>query len=263
MKIVVCAKHVPDIQSDRRFAPDGRVDRDRGDGTVNEVDENALEAARRIAEAAPEGEVEVVVVTMGPAEAVDAVRRGLQIGADSGVHVSDDAIAGSDVFATARALAAAIRRVGDVDLVLLGVAALDSLTSLLPAALAEELDLPALTIAAQLTLTGSTARVRRELEHTVEVLEAPLPALVSVTDAINTPRLANFQAIMAARTKPVVTWSLADLGVDPATVGTLGARTAVLEASPIPPREQEVLDIDDDGEAGARLADFLVGRGLV
>lgn len=263
MKIVVCAKHVPDIQSERQFAPDGRVDRDRGDGTVNEVDENALEAARRLAEAAPEGEVEVVVLTMGPAEAVDAVRRGLQIGADSGVHVSDEALAGSDVFATARVLAAAIRRIGDVDLVLLGMAALDSLTSLLPAALAEELDLPALTIASELEVSGGAVRVRRDLEHAVEVLEASLPALVSVTDAINTPRFPNFQAIMAARSKPVETWSLADLGLDQATVGTAGARTAVLEVGPIPPREQAVLDTDDDGEAGARLADHLVQEGLV
>lgn len=262
MKIVVCAKHVPDIQSDRGFASDGRVDRDRGDGTVNEVDENALEAARRIAEAAPAGEVEVVVVTMGPAEAVDAVRRGLQIGADRGVHVCDDALAGSDVFATARVLAAAVRRIGEVDLVLMGIAALDSLTSLLPAALAEELDLPALTIATELTVTAGTARVRRELEHAVEVLEAPLPALVSVTDSINTPRFPNFQAIMAARSKPVETWSLADLDIDPATVGTAAARTQVLEVAPLPPREQEVLDSNQDGAAGIRLAEFLVGRGL-
>ena len=131
---MVCAKHVPDIQAERRFTPLGRVDRDGGDGTVNEVDENALEEARKIAE--QRGDVEVVVLTMGPAQAIDAVRRGLQMGADRGVHVRDDALAGSDAFATARVLAAAVRRIGEVDLVLLGMAALDSLTSLLPAALA-------------------------------------------------------------------------------------------------------------------------------
>ncbi len=131
---MVCAKHVPDIQAERRFTPLGRVDRDGGDGTVNEVDENALEEARKIAE--QRGDVEVVVLTMGPAQAIDAVRRGLQMGADRGVHVRDDALAGSDAVATARVLAAAVRRIGEVDLVLLGMAALDSLTSLLPAALA-------------------------------------------------------------------------------------------------------------------------------
>ena len=260
MKIVVCAKHVPDIQADRRFTPEGRVDRGRGDGTVNEVDENALEAARRIADAGED--VEVVVVTMGPAPAVDAVRRGLQQGADRGVHVCDDALAGSDAFATAAVLAAAVRRLGDVDLILVGMAALDSLTSLLPAALAEELDVPALTIAVELEVAGGVVRVRRDLDHVVEVLEAPLPALVSVTDGINTPRLANFQAIMAARTKPVETWSLADLGIDPASVGQRAARTRVLEVSEVAPRDPEVVDDADDGGAGARLADYLVGRGL-
>lgn len=262
MKIVVCVKHVPDIQAERRFTPEGRVDRGRGDGTVNEVDENALEAAARIAEAAGEGEVEVVVLTMGPPVALDAVRRGLQLGADRGVLVSDEALAASDVFATARVLAAAVRRIGEVDLVLLGMAALDSLTSLLPAALAEELELPALTIASRLEVANGTARVSRELDELVEVLEAPLPALVSVTDGINSPRLANFKAIMAARSKPVETWSLAELGIDPATVGFAGARTRVLEARELEPREQEVFDTDDDGEAGARLAEFLVSRGL-
>ncbi|NLF03695.1 MAG: electron transfer flavoprotein subunit beta/FixA family protein [Actinomycetales bacterium] len=262
MRIVVCVKHVPDIQAERAFTPEGRVDRGRGDGTVNEVDENALEAARRLAEAAPDGEVEVVALTMGPAPALDAVRRGLQLGADRGVHVTDDALAGSDAFATARVLAAAVRRIGDVDLVLLGMAALDSLTSLLPAALAEELDLPALTIASELSVEGGTARVRRDLDHVVEVLEADLPALVSVTDGINTPRFPNFQAIMAARGKPVETWSLADVGLAPPAVGDMAARTRVLEVTELVPREQEVHDTDDDGEAGTRLADFLVARGL-
>ena len=263
MKIVVCAKHVPDIQAERRFTPEGRVDRGRGDGTVNEVDENALEAARCLAEAAgDDGGVEVVVLTMGPSQAVDAVRRGLQLGADSGVHVCDDALAGSDVFATATVLAAAVRRLGDVDLVLVGMAALDSLTSLLPAALAEELDLPALTIASALSVEDGAVRVHRELDHAVEVLEAPLPALVSVTDGINNPRFPNFQAIMAARGKPVETWSLADLGLDAADVGHAAARTRVLEVAELAAREQEVRDADDDGRAGARLAEFLVARGL-
>ena len=168
----------------------------------------------------------------------------------------------SDAFATARVLAAAVRRIGEVDLVLLGMAALDSLTSLLPAALAEELDLPALTIASELHLAGSAVRVRRDLDHVVEVLEADLPALVSVTDGINTPRFPNFQAIMAARGKPVETWGLADLGLGPGAVGDAAARTRVLEVAELAPREQEVLDTDDDGEAGTRLADFLVARGL-
>ena len=103
MKIVVCVKHVPDIQSERTIGDDGRVARDGGDGTLNELDENAIEAALVLAETHGG---EVVVLTAGPADAVDAVRRGLQMGADEAVHVLDGALAGSDVFGTAAVLAA-------------------------------------------------------------------------------------------------------------------------------------------------------------
>jgi electron transfer flavoprotein beta subunit len=267
MKIVVCVKHVPDIQSDRSLGADGRVVRDGGDGTLNELDENAVEAALVLAAAA--GDSEVVALTVGPAEAADAARRALQMGADRAVHVRDDAIAGSDVFGTTAVLAAAIRHLSDgaagegpVDLVLTGMAALDGLTSLLPAALAAELGLPQLTLAAEVAVDGGVVRIRRELDGATEELTAPLPALVSVTDQANSPRYPNFKGIMAARSKPVTVLSLAELGVDPATVGAAGARTRVLEAAPRPPREDRVL-ITDDGTAGEQLARFLVDRKLV
>ena len=263
MRIVVCVKHVPDIQSDRRLTEDGLVDRGRGDGTLNELDEHAVEAALVLA-AAHEGS-EVVVVSVGPAEAVDAVRRGLQMGADAGLHVQDDAIAGSDVFGTARVLAAAVRHVagsGPVDLVVTGMAGLDGLTSLLPTALAAELALPALTLAGELTVADGVARVRRELDHATQVLSAPLPALVSVTDQSNAPRYPNFKGIMAARTKPVSVVGLADLGVDPGEVGLAAARAEVLTAAERPAREDRVL-LTDDGDAGVRLAAYLVEHRLV
>lgn len=263
MKIVVCVKHVPDIQADRELGPDRRMVRDGGDGTINELDENALEAAARIAETADDpGAVEVVVVTVGPDDAEDAARRGLQLGADAAVHVLDDAVAGSDVFATATVLAAAIRRIGGVDLVLTGMAGLDGLTSLLPAALADLLELPALTLAADLTVADGEVTVRRDLDHATEVLAAPLPALVSVTDRANEPRYPNFQAIMAARKKPVETWALADLDLDPATVGESGSRTAVLAAAPRPPRTDRVL-VTGGEDAGRELAGWLIEQGLV
>ncbi|WP_066587346.1 electron transfer flavoprotein subunit beta/FixA family protein [Cellulomonas timonensis] len=262
MRIVVCVKHVPDIQSERSLQPDGRMARDGGDGTLNELDENAVEAALALVE---EHGGEVVAVTVGPDDAVDAVRRALQMGAEQAVHVVDDAIAGSDVFGTAKVLAAAVRRLGEqepVDLVVTGMAGLDGLTSLLPAALATELDLPLLVLAAEVGVTDGTVRVRRELDHATEVLQAPLPALVSVTDQANEPRYPNFKGIMAARKKPVDVLTLADLGVDPTTVGAAGARTAVLEAAPRPAREDRVL-VTDDGEAGLRLAAYLVENKLV
>ncbi|RMI05095.1 electron transfer flavoprotein subunit beta/FixA family protein [Cellulomonas triticagri] len=263
MRIVVCVKHVPDIQSDRALGADGRLVRDGGDGTINEVDENAVEAAVVLAEQV--GEAEVVVVTVGPDDAEDAARRALQLGADAAVHVLDDDVAGSDAFGTAAVLAAAVRRLGadvPVDLVVTGMAGLDGLTSLVPGALAALLDLPQLTLAADVALADGEITVRRDLDHATEVLSAPLPALVSVSDRANEPRYPNFQRIMAARKKPVETLTLADLGVDPATVGAAGARTAVVEAAPRPPRTDRVL-VSDDGQAGARLAAWLVERDLV
>lgn len=265
MRIVVCVKHVPDIQSERSLGPDGRVVRDGGDGTLNELDENAVEAAVSLVEAHGG---EVVALTTGPADAVDAVRRALQMGAESAVHVLDDAIAGSDVFGTATVLAAAVRHLGaeaPVDLVVTGMAGLDALTSMLPAALAAELDLPQLTLAADVaiedTATGQQVRIRRELDHATQVLTAPLPALVSVTDQANEPRYPNFKGIMAARKKTVSVLTLADLGVDPATVGAAGARTQVLEASVRPARDNRVL-LTDDGTAGVALAAYLVEHSL-
>lgn len=262
MKIVVCVKHVPDVQADRRFTDDGLVDRSQGDGTLNELDENAVEAALTLAE---EHGGEVVALTMGPAEAEDAVRRALQMGADHAVHVQDDALAGSDVFATAGVLAAAVRRIGEdgpVDLVVTGMAALDGLMSVVPSLLAAELGVAQATLAAELAVEDGAVRVRRDLDDATEVVRAPLPAVVSVTDQSNQPRYPNFKGIMAARKKPVTAWSLADLGVDPGTVGSAAARTRVLEATPRPPRENRVL-VTDDGEAGRRLAAYLVENRLV
>ncbi|WP_028047737.1 electron transfer flavoprotein subunit beta/FixA family protein [Cellulomonas sp. URHE0023] len=264
MRIVVCVKHVPDIQSERALGPDRRVVRDGGDGTINELDENALEAAIALVEAS---EGSVVALTVGPADAADAVRRGLQLGAQEAVHVLDDAIGGSDAIGTARVLAAAIKHLDaqePVDLVITGMAGLDALTSLLPTAIAELLDVPALPLAAELTVDADarTVRVRRNLDHASEVLEAALPALVSVTDQANEPRYPGFKGIMAARKIPITTLTLADLGVDASRVGAPGARTEVLEAAARPARENRVL-INDTGDAGTRLAAYLVDNKLV
>ncbi len=261
MRIVVCVKHVPDLMAERRLV-DGHVDRDQGDGTLNELDENAVEAALVLA---AEHDAEVVVVTVGPDDAVDAVRRGLQMGADRGVHVLDDDVAGSDVFGTARVLAAVVKHLAaqvPVDLVVTGMASLDGLTSMLPAVLAAELDLPQLTLATELTLSDGVVQVRRDLDHATEVLRAPLPALVSVTDQSNEPRYPAFAGIMAARKKPVEVLTLDDLGVDPDAVGALGSRTEVLDATERPPRENRTL-ISDKGDAGVRLAAYLVENKLV
>jgi len=263
MRIVVTVKFVPDLQSERSFT-EGAVTRVGDDGTMNELDENAVEAALRIRESLPEGECEVTAVTVGGPDAVAAVRKALQLGVDHAVHVSDDAISGSDVFGTATVLAAAIRRVeadGPVDLVITGMAALDGLTSMLPTALAFHLDMAQLTLASDLELADGQVTITRHLDDAHEQVQAPLPAVVSVTDEANKPRFPNFKLIMAARSKPVTTYSLADLGIDAASVGAAAARTQVVWAKPRPPREGRVT-ITDTGEGGYALADFLIERGL-
>ena len=253
MRIVVCVKHVPDVQSERALDEDGHTVRGLDD-VLNELDENAVEAAVSLVE---ENGGEVVALTMGPDDAEDAVRRALQMGADRGVHVSDDALAGADVVTTARVLAAAVRAVGPVDLVVTGMAALDGLTSMVPTALAAELGLPQLTLASELSVTGAGVRVRRDIGDAVEVLQAPLPALVSVTDQANEPRYPAFKAIRAARKKPVDTWSLADLGLADVTPAT-----TVLSAQPRAAREQGRI-ITDSGDGGRQLAEFLIESRLV
>jgi electron transfer flavoprotein beta subunit len=257
MNIVVCIKHVPDAQSDRTFAEsDHTVDRAGVDGLLSELDEYAVEEALAIVDAAGAGDV--MVVTVGPATAAAAVKKALQMGADRGVHVSDDAIHGSDAIATSLVLAEAIRKATDgrPELVLTGMASTDGGMGVVPAMLAERLGLPQVTYASELTVSGDRVVVRRDGDTASETVEASLPALVSVTDQINEPRYPSFKGIMAAKKKPVQTWSLADLGIDPAQVGLGAAWTEVLEVTRRPSRQQGVV-VTDEGDGGTRLADFL------
>ncbi len=269
MRIVVCVKHVPDIESDRSF-DSGRVVRGSASGSLNELDEHPIEEALRILDRLDESEratSELVVLTVGPPAAADALKRAFQLGADVGILVSDDALAGSDYFGTAKAIAQAVRKVserGPVDLVLTGMAALDGLGSVTPTLVAAELSWPQLTNAAALHLNPESARVERVVDGVTEVLEAPLPALVSVTDHINRARMPNFKLIMAARTKQIETWTLADLGLDAQLVGHAGARIRVLDAKPRPEREPVVLITDDgDGSGGRALAEFIINTELI
>ena len=170
MRIVVCIKHVPDVQSERRIE-DGRLVRGEED-VLNELDENAVEAAVTLAE---EADGEVIALTMGPEDAEDGVRRALQMGADSGIVVADDDLAGADVVTTARVLAAAIERIGEVD--------------------------------------GGVVTITRTVGTVHEVLSAALPALVSVTDQANEPRYPNFAAMRAAKKKPIDFWDASELGL--------------------------------------------------
>ncbi|NNU26009.1 electron transfer flavoprotein subunit beta/FixA family protein [Isoptericola sediminis] len=267
MRIAVPVKYVPDINAERKFV-DCRVDRDPGVGTLNELDENALEAALRLVESLDEAEQassEIVAVTVAPPEGDMALRKAFQMGVDRGVRVSDDALAGSDYFGTATALAAAVRRLeteAPVDLVITGMAALDGLGSVVPALLAAELDRPAVTFAKKIALLDGSVEVTRETDEAAESLLAPLPAVLSVADTANRPRFPNFKLIMAARSKEIEAWSAADLGLDPGQVGTAGARTETTHAAPRPEKPAVEL-VQDKGEGGKALAEYLIRHELV
>lgn len=260
MNIVVCVKYVPDAQSERGFdASDNTTDRVNVDGLLSELDEYAVEEALKLAEA---GEGEVTVVTIGPDEAADAVKKALQMGADKGVHVSDEGIRGSDAPATSLILAEAIKKIGGADLVITGMASTDGTMSVVPAMLAERLGLPQVTFASELTVDGGSVTIRRDGDAASETITAALPALVSVTDQINEPRYPSFKGIMAAKKKPVETWGLADLGVDASQVGLDAAWTAVQEITKRPPRQQGTI-VTDEGDGGAKLAEFLASRKFI
>ena len=253
MNIVVCVKYVPDAQSDRGFNEDNTTDREGVDGLLSELDEYAVEQALQIVEA---GEGEVTVLTIGPADAAEAVKKSLQMGADKGVHICDDAIAGSDALATSLVLAEAIKKIGTPDIVLTGMASTDGTMGVVPAMLAERLGLPQVTYASELSVDGGVATMRRDGDTASETVQASLPALISVTDQINEPRYPSFKGIMAAKKKPVETWSLADLGVDAGQVGLDAAWTKVTSFAKRPPREQGQL-VTDEGDGGTKLAEFL------
>ncbi|MFV0463126.1 MAG: electron transfer flavoprotein subunit beta/FixA family protein [Nostocoides sp.] len=258
MNIVVCVKYVPDAQSDRVFAEDNTLDRTT-DGLLSELDEYAVEEALKIVEA---GEGEVTVVTMGPDEAADAVKKALQMGADKGVHINDAALHGSDAAATSLVLAKAVEKVGNVDLVLTGMGSTDGVMSVVPAMMAERLGLPQVTFASDLTIEGTSVTARRDGDASSETIEASLPAVVSVTDQINEPRYPSFKGIMAAKKKPVEEWSLADLGVDAGQVGLDAAWTTVLSYAARPPRAQGEI-VTDEGDGGSKLAAFLSAQKFI
>ncbi|MFJ3622074.1 electron transfer flavoprotein subunit beta/FixA family protein [Streptomyces iakyrus] len=260
MNIVVLVKQVPDTGAERTLAgADHTLDRENVDLVLDEIDERAAEEALTLKEAVG---AEVTVVSMGPDTALDAIRKVLAMGADRGIHICDDRLRGADVVTTARVLAAAVRTVGDVGLVLAGNATTDGQASAVPAMVADLLGLPQLTHARQLNVDGLRVRAERETEHGETTLDAPLPALVSVTEKINEPRYPSFKGIMAAKKKPVETVGLDDLFPDADGTGFLTTRTRVVDAVPRPARAAGTR-VTDDGSAGRQLVAFLIAQKLV
>jgi electron transfer flavoprotein beta subunit len=259
--IVVLVKQVPDTYSERKLSgADHTLDRESADAVLDEINERAVEEALKIKEA---GEGEVTVLAVGPSRSTDAIRKALSMGADKAIHVSDEALHGSDLLATAKVIAAAIGRVEGVDLVIAGNEASDGRGGAVPAIVAELLSFPQLTHARQVTVEGSTVKVDRETaDEGLTHLEATLPALISVTEKINEPRYPSFKGIMAAKKKPVETLTVADLGVDAGEVGLENAWSTVVEAAPKPPRTSGQR-VEDDGDGGTKVAEYLVGQKLI
>jgi electron transfer flavoprotein beta subunit len=265
MNIVVLIKQVPDTWSERKLAdPDHTLDRASADAVLDEINERAVEEALKIKETqlGESGQGEVTVVTMGPPRAADAIRKALSMGADKAVHLCDEELHGSCAVATAKALAKVITTLGEVDLILAGNEATDGTVGAIPAMVADVLELPELTHARKVTVEGRTVTVERETDDGVTVLQAGLPAVVSVNEKINEPRYPSFKGIMAAKKKPVSTLSLTDAGLAPSEVGLAGATSAVIESTPRPPRVAGQI-ITDDGDGAAQLAHYLIGQKLI
>ena len=229
MNIVVCVKYVPDATADRHFESDNTVDRDGVPGLLSELDEYAVEQALQLKEKAEGEEVEVTALTVGPEDAAEAIKKALQMGADKGIHVVDDAIAGSDCAGHVAGAGAAIEKIGDVDVVLCGMSSTDASMSVVPAMLAERLDLPQVTLGSVIERQDKEFRIKRDGDTSTEVIGASAPLVLSVTDQSGEARYPSFKGIMAAKKKPLETWSLSDIGVDADNVGLDAAWTAVEE----------------------------------
>ena len=260
MNIVALIKQVPDTWSERRLSEsDGTLDRESADAVLDEINERTVEEALRLKEAHGG---EVIVVTMGPQRAADAIRKALSMGADRAVHLSDEALHGSCAVQTAKALAKVIRTLEGVDLVITGNEATDGRTSAVPPMLADLLDLPLLTHARKIELDGSKITIERETDEGNTVAEAQLPALVSVSEKINEPRYPSFKGIMAAKKKPVETKGIADVGIEAGEVGLAGAWSVVEEFADRPPRQAGTV-VKDEGDGGVKLAEFLASRKFI
>lgn len=245
MNVVVCVKQVPDPNVAPKLE-NGRLKRDGVPNVMDPGDEFGVEAGLQLVEAHGG---EVTIVTMGPPQAMEAVRKALSMGAHRGILISDPALENADALATARVLAAAIRR-ANPDLVVAGVESTDGYTGTVPGTVAELLGVPQLTFAKKVEIAGGTVRVQRQTETGYDIVESPTPALVTVTAGVNEPRYPSFKGIVAAKSKPVEQLTIADLGVD------AGATQSVTNTTEAPARAAGE-KIEDDGTAAEKIAEYL------
>jgi electron transfer flavoprotein beta subunit len=260
VKIAVCVKEVPDAAAPKRIDPQTfRLDRS-GAAALNEFDTHALEEGLRLKE--KDGAEEVVAVLMGPERAADSLRKALAMGADRSILIADDAFVGSDLVATSRVLAEALER-ESADLILFGQQAGDSDGAVLWAAVADRLRLPMVSQAASLEVGDGKAKVKRQTEYGYDVIEAPLPCVVAVSDAINEPRYPSLKGIMGAKKKPQETLGAGDLGLSPDETGESGSRTEVYALGEPPSRGDSRRIEDDGGSAADQIVSYLQEKKLI
>ena len=250
MNIVVCVKHIPDPNLPGELTDDYFLKREGVQGVLDPGDEFGVETALQLREA--QGSGEVTLVCMGPETAQEAVRRGLSMGADKGILISDDTLKGADAYVTAKVLAEAIKK-QEFDLVVAGVESTDGYTGTMPSTMAEFLGVPQVTFVKKIEGSNGTLKVDRQTADGYHVVECPTPALITVTAGINEPRYASFKGIMAAKKKPLEQLSLSDLGLSADDVKSWQSVQNVSDAEER--KAGEV--IEDDGSGAAKIADFL------
>ena len=263
MKICVLVKEVPDAAVQKRIDPSTmRLDRG-GEKNLNPFDTHALEAAMQIKEGGAIPVEEVVAVTMGPSSAVRALHKAVALGADRSVHLSDEALAGSDVCATGYALAKVLESEGP-DLVLLGQQSDDGECYTIGAVVADHLKMPSLTQVIQIDVSDGKLRCERQAEYGYDTVEVELPAVISVGDAINEPRYPSLKAIMGAKKKPLDSKATGDVGIEAGQVGQDGSKTQVLGLNPPPAKEAgEIIEDEDTNETVEKIVAWLDERKLI
>jgi electron transfer flavoprotein beta subunit len=253
LDIVVCGKIIP--ASSVTIEIDATTKRMIRKGVTHELDPAAASAVEEALRLVEKSDGTVTLVTMGFNEITTGIRTALAMGATSAVHIIDDALAGSDALGTAKALAAAIRK-KPFDLIICGAESSDSYSGIVPGQLARLLGIPPVTFANEMSVDGSTLTIHRQSETGYDLVEAQLPALVTVTSGINEPRYPQLKGIMAAKKKEIAQYGIADLELAPGDVGETGAKEKVLEVGR-PAVRQAGKVVEDEGEGGKQVADYL------
>ncbi|HEY6622762.1 MAG TPA: electron transfer flavoprotein subunit beta/FixA family protein [Acidimicrobiales bacterium] len=253
MNVVVCVKQIPDPAAPPSLDSGTNNLARTGKLILDDSDSYGVEMGLQLADSAGGGEV--TLVSMAPNGETSGLRTGLAMGAAKAILVSDDTLAGTDALGTAKVLAAAIKR-AEPDLILAATESSDGYTGTTPVQIAEILGLPSVTFAKKVEVTGESVRVERQTESGYDEVECPLPALVTVTAGVVEPRYPSFKGIMAAKSKPVETLTVADLGVDGGQVGTAGARQEITDVSAADARQAGEIVVDE-GDGADRIIQFL------